>query len=147
MNLTVKVQGYRKEWQREDNMKRYILSIGLLIVALVVVTGCMTGGYKDISAQEAKDLIDQNPNIVIIDVSPFYSQGHLPGAVSYPIGNGTLEDAIPSLDKDAKYLVYCHSDSVAIQAANLLVDAGFTDVYRLDGNYSAWIDAGYPVEQ
>jgi rhodanese-related sulfurtransferase len=44
------------------------------------------------------------------------------------------------------YLVYCHVDSVAIQGAQKLVDAGFIHVYRLEGNYAAWVDAGYPVE-
>jgi rhodanese-related sulfurtransferase len=26
------------------------------------------------------------------------------------------------------------------------VDAGFGKVYRLQGNFAAWVDAGYPVE-
>ncbi|MBU7027620.1 MAG: rhodanese-like domain-containing protein, partial [Theionarchaea archaeon] len=42
---------------------------------------------------------------------------------------------------------YCHSTSVAIQGAQKLIDAGFTNVYRLEGNYSAWVDAGYEVEK
>ena len=45
------------------------------------------------------------------------------------------------------YLVYCHVDSVAIQGAQKLVDAGFMKVYRLAGNYKAWVDAGYPIEK
>jgi rhodanese-related sulfurtransferase len=63
------------------------------------------------------------------------------------IGDGSLDNAIPTLDKNATYLVYCHVDSVAIQGAQKLVDAGFHNVYRLEGNYGAWVDAGYPIEQ
>ena len=103
--------------------------------------------YIDVTPQEAKKLIDENPGLIIIDVSPNYDNGHLPGAVSYYIGDGSLEKAIPSLDPNGKYLVYCHVDSVAIAGAQALVDAGFKNVYRLAGNYAAWVDAGYPVEK
>lgn len=110
-------------------------------------TAEMKKGYLDVSPQEAKKLIDANLDLVIIDVSPNYTQGHLPKAVSYYIGDGSLDKAIPILDKNGKYLVYCHVDSVAIQGAQKLVDAGFKNVYRLAGNYQAWVDAGYPIEK
>ena len=102
--------------------------------------------FTDLSPAEAKDLIDNNPDLIIIDVSPHYDNGHLPGAVHYYLGDGSLDAAIPYLDPTAMYLVYCHVDSVAIAGAQKLVDAGFTNVYRLEGNYGAWVDAGYEVE-
>jgi rhodanese-related sulfurtransferase len=136
-------------------MKRYLIVVGILLLALVgvfTIVSCNndtdgTTGYTDLTPAEAQNLIADNPDLIIIDVSPAYDQGHLPGAVSYPVGDGTLEAVIPTLDKDATYLVYCHVDSVAIQGALALVDAGFTNVYRLEGNYSGWVDAGYPIEQ
>lgn len=133
-------------------MKWYMI-LALLLVVPAILVGCTeseeaeTGGYIDVSPADAKDLIDNNPDIIIIDVSPHYAQGHLPGAINYYLGDGSLDDAIPTLDKDATYLVYCHVDSVAIAGAQALVDAGFGKVYRLEGNYSAWVDAGYPIEQ
>jgi len=107
----------------------------------------MDSSYMDVSAMEAKELIDNNPDMIIIDVSPAYGNGHLPGAVNYYLGDGSLDAAIPSLDPKGKYLVYCHVDSVAIAGAEKLIDAGFENVYRLEGNYGAWVDAGYPVEK
>ena len=86
-------------------------------------------------------------DLVIIDVSPHYDSGHLPGAINYYNGDGSLDEAIPGLDKDKTYLVYCHVDSVAISGAKKLIEAGFEKVYRLVGNYSAWVAAGYPVEK
>jgi rhodanese-related sulfurtransferase len=105
------------------------------------------GSYTDLTPQQAKELIDTTPDLVIIDVSPHYDEGHLPGAISYYLGDGSLEKAIPTLDRDVPYLVYCHVDAVAIAGAEALVDAGFAMVYRLEGNYSGWLDAGYPVER
>lgn len=107
----------------------------------------MAEGYIDVSPAEAKELIDSKPGLVVIDVSPKYDEGHLPGAINYYVGDGSLDAAIPTLDKAKEYLVYCHVDSAAILGAQKLVDAGFTTVYRLEGNYKAWVDSGYPVEQ
>jgi adenylyltransferase/sulfurtransferase len=141
--------------RRPVSMKWYVAAVLLLVAAMTAVAGCgeepeaetTTGSYIDVSPAEARELIDNNPDLIIIDVSPHYDQGHLPGAVHYYLGDGSLDDAIPTLDKDATYLVYCHVDSVAIAGAQKLIDAGFTKVYRLEGNYGAWVDAGYEVEK
>lgn len=114
--------------------------------ALDSSTTTQTTSYIDVSPAEAKALIESEMDLVVIDVSPHYDNGHLPGAVHYYLGDGSLEAAIPSLDKSKKYLVYCHVDSVAIRGAQMLVDAGFSPVYRLEGNYGAWVDAGYDIE-
>ena len=133
-------------------MKKVYTIIGLLIIISLLVAGCNeqesgeASSYIDVTAEEVKDLIDTKPDLIIIDVSPNYDNGHIPGAVNYYIGDGSLDDAIPSLDKDKEYLVYCHVDSASISGAQKLIDAGFTTVYRLEGNYQAWLDAGYPIE-
>ena len=132
-------------------MKFYLI-VGVLALALLAVVGCAQQqtaeiSYVDVTPAEAKALIDANPDLIIIDVSPHYAQGHLPGAVHYYLGDGSLDEAIPTLDKSDTYLVYCHVDSVARQGAQKLIDAGFENVYRLEGNYSAWVDAGYPIEK
>lgn len=107
----------------------------------------LSPSYIDVSPKEAKKLIEDDPEMIIIDVSPSYDQGHLPGAVNYYVGDGSLDVAIPDLDPDAKYLVYCHSDSASIAGAQKLIDAGFKEVYRLEGNYSAWVAAGYEIQK
>ena len=91
--------------------------------------------------------IDGNPDLTVIDVSPDYAKGHLPGAVNYYLGDGSLDAAIPNLDKNAMYLVYCHFESASRAGAQKLEDAGFQNVYRLDGDYSAWVAFGYPIEK
>ena len=128
-------------------MKKILLIIGTLIIASVFLLGCADIiGYTDLTAQEAKDLIDTTPDLVIIDVSSKYAEGHIPGSVNYYVEDGSLDDAIPTLDKNLPYLVYCHVDSASIKGAAKLVQAGFDPVYRLEGNYQAWVDAGFPIE-
>jgi rhodanese-related sulfurtransferase len=109
----------------------------------VVTTAPAPAGYTDLIPAQAKDLIATEKDLVIIDVSPYYANGHLPGAISIPLA--TLDATIPTLDKTKPYLVYCHGDAPSISGAQKLADAGFTRVYRLAGNYAAWVAAGYPV--
>lgn len=102
--------------------------------------------YLDVSPEKAKELIDGEEEIIVIDVSPKYDEGHIPGAINYYVGDGSLDEAIPNLDSGMTYLVYCHTDEASMLGAQKLIDAGFMSVYRLEGNYAAWVDAGYEVE-
>jgi len=94
---------------------------------------------------EAKQLLDKTTDVVVIDLSPrYYGKGHLPGAVNLPASD--IPEAISGLNKDATYIVYSHWTGAPLSAAELLKDAGFKNVYALKGNYGAWTNAGYPVE-
>jgi rhodanese-related sulfurtransferase len=131
--------------------KSFLSFICLSVFVFTIICGLSYAAekvsYIDIPPAEAKALIEKSPDIIIIDVSPAYAKGHLPKAVHYYIGDGSLDKAIPKLDKNKTYLVYCHVDRVSIQGAQKLIDAGFKKVYRLKGNYKAWVDAGYPIEK
>lgn len=104
--------------------------------------------YKDITSPVAYQMYLEGTFDLIIDVVglDIYSQGHLPGAVNYIWADGTLNSKIPTLDTEGTYLVYCHTDPPSTDSAQSLVDAGITNVYRLEGNYRAWVNAGYPTE-
>lgn len=104
--------------------------------------------YMDIKPKEAYDRYLNNEFDLIIDVVglDIYNLGHLPGAVNYVWADGTLNDKIPELDPTWTYLVYCHTDPPSTASAQALVDAGIENVYRLEGNFNAWKEAGYPVE-
>jgi len=109
--------------------------------------GQMQATYMDVSAAQAKDLIDSNPNLIVIDVSPHWAEGHLPRAVSY-YPSSALQSAINSgeLDPNDEYLVYCHADGPSRNGAQALIDAGFTTVYRLESHFGGWESAGYEIE-
>ena len=60
--------------------------------------GVMTeAGYIDMTPMEARELMDLLDDLVVIDVSPKYAEGHLPGAINYHFGDGSLEEAYPGL--------------------------------------------------
>ncbi len=100
-------------------------------------------GYVEVPAEEAWVMTQENPDLVVVDVSPMYDEGHLPGAVSAPLSS--LDSIAAEWDPQGDYLVYCHSREASERGAQTLVDAGFAAVYRLGGEYGGWTDAGLPV--
>lgn len=91
--------------------------------------------YKKITAEEAKERMDQDDKIVILDVrtEAEYEEGHVPGAIVIPnetIGSESLKE-LPDLDQEI--LVYCRSGNRSAQAAKKLVEAGYTQVYDFGG--------------
>ncbi len=47
--------------------------------------------------------------------------------------------------KDAKVVIYCRSGNMSTQAAQELVQAGYTNLWELGGGMIAWKDAGLPL--
>ena len=111
----------------------------LLALALPIgCVGCSGGGssaYEQISAAEAKALMDNESGYIIIDArtQEEYDQGHIPGAIlipEYEIAD-RAEKELP--DKDQLILVYCRSGRRSKIAAEELVKLGYTNVKEFGG--------------
>lgn len=91
--------------------------------------------YIKITAAEAKEIIDGDEAIVILDVrtADEYATGHISGAILLPFDEIPVkaEQLIP--DKDVKILVYCRSGNRSKTASNSLIDMGYTKVYDFGG--------------
>ncbi len=101
--------------------------------------------YKDISVTDAKAMIESNPSLLILDVraTQEYAQGHLKDAVNIPLSDLPLRTG--ELEKNRPILVYCQSGNRSAQASSILVKAGFTSVYNMEGGLTAWINSRYPT--
>ncbi len=91
--------------------------------------------YHKITAEQAKERIDSGDDLIILDVrtQEEYDAGHVEGALLLP--NETISDVRPDLlpDLDQEILIYCRSGNRSAQAANKLVDMGYTAVYDFGG--------------
>jgi phage shock protein E len=74
-----------------------------------------------------------------------YATGHVAGAIDIDVESTTFDSQIASLDKDAAYLVYCHSGRRSALAAARMAAAGFTDVVD-GGGIDGLVAAGAPTE-
>jgi len=93
--------------------------------------------FKHLQISEFPALIKQG-NVVIADIRDpnAFAAGHIPDAV--PLTNETIADFIRETDMDAPVVVCCYHGHSSQQAAQYLISQDFTDVYSLDGGFSAW---------
>lgn len=116
--------------------KRMFLLCAILILTL---TGCDTQKQEEalmnITAQEAKQLMDTQEGYVILDVRTpeEYAQEHIPGAVLIP--DYELQEKAEAVltDKDQMILVYCRSGRRSKNAAQVLVSLGYTQIREFGG--------------
>lgn len=92
--------------------------------------------YKDISPEEALAIMQQNPNVKIIDVrTPAeFATGFVRGAVNIPLDQ-IEAGQIPELmsNPEEKYLLYCRSGRRSGLAAEILSARGYKDVSNFGG--------------
>lgn len=121
-------------------MKRIIILLLLLFLPVFLSSckgaeGAIKDGYRQINAEQAKKIMDEQQGYLILDVrtKEEFEQGHIPGAVLLPNEEiGTEEiDVLP--DKDQLILVYCRSGNRSKQASQKLVDLGYTNIYEFGG--------------
>src|SRR3972149_6829654 len=100
---------------------------------------------KEISAQEADELLKKNGKYLLPDVreKDEYREGHLEGALSLPRDflEIKIESAVP--DKSTPILAYCAGGVRSLLAANALKEMGYQNVISMSGGYTAWKTAGY----
>ena len=121
----------------------------LLLLALLLLTGCAQEvenkvNYENITAQEAKELMDREEGYVILDVrtEEEYAQGHIPGAILIPDYEIETKAEAILTDKNQMILVYCRSGRRSKNAAQALLELGYTDIREFGGI----IDWPYEIE-
>ena len=119
------------------NMKKTILTV-LILTMIIVIAGCQKTEeitYKQISQEEAAEMIAKDDGHVIVDVRRMdeYIEGHIPGAICIPNENIDQErpDKLPDLDQII--LVYCRSGNRSKQASEKLAAMGYRNVYEFGG--------------
>lgn len=120
-----------------------IAVILLIVVAISILAGCSSenqpsdsnDSYTKITAEEAKIMIDQENDLIILDVRTpeEFDAGHIPGAVNISSTEitATVEGVIT--DKSDTILVYCRSGSRSAGASQELSNLGYTNVYDFGG--------------
>ena len=128
-------------------MKKWII----LLLSVMMIAGCgqekekdREAVYMNITAQEAKVIMDSQEDYTILDVrtQEEYDQGHIPGAILIPDTEikAKAEDVLT--DKEQMILVYCRSGRRSKLAAETLVELGYTNIKEFGGI----IDWPYEVE-
>ena len=122
-----------------------------LLLAVMLLTSCgqteekaQEAVYVNITAQEAKEIMDTRGGYIILDVrtQEEYDQGHIPGAILIPDTQIGARAEKVLTDKDQLILVYCRSGRRSKLASEILVELGYTNIREFGGI----IDWPYEVE-
>ncbi|MBW6471038.1 MAG: rhodanese-like domain-containing protein [Methanosarcinaceae archaeon] len=132
------------------------IAISIFLIMLFAGIGCIgsedTQGtettakltFTDISVEQAKQMIDNN-EVFILDVrtQEEFNAGYIEAATLIPVDE--LASRLGEVPEDAKILVYCRSGNRSVTASNILINAGYTEVYNMLGGINAWNNAKYPT--
>lgn len=115
----------------------------ILVFMALGITGCRGTDKKGtnmetkaevITAKQAKEIMEQNTECVILDVreQSEYEEGHIAGAILIPYTEiKNRKEELP--DKDQLILIYCRSGRRSAIAAASLIEMGYTNVKDFGG--------------
>lgn len=126
-------------------MKKLSLILAAIILILSLAACSLpwsnnSDGYTQISYEEAKKMIDERDDIIILDVrtQEEFEGGYIKGAILFPSQEVNEETAAQKLpDKDQTILIYCSSGGRSKKVAQQLVDMGYTNIYEF-GGINSW---------
>lgn len=102
---------------------------------------------KEITVEEARIRLAQNPNIVLVDVREDneWQKGHASQAVH--LGKGILERDIEKMFPvpDTEMIMYCGGGYRSALTADVAQRMGYRNVYSLLGGYKALVQADWPM--
>ena len=115
-----------------------------------LLSGCIASSadWQRVDVEEFDQAIEENESAFLLDVrtqTEWEQDGHLENATLIPHSElEAREGELPS-EKDTMILLYCRSGNRSQDAAQTLVDLGFTNIIELETGINGWKDAGMPV--
>ncbi len=123
---------------------RHFMVMGMAWIVCVMppmsVAEVGSSNVKNLSAQEAKDYLNENPTTLVLDVRTKveFDEGHLDDAINIDYFASDFTKRVAMLNSDETYLVHCRSGVRSTKALTLLKEAGFRNLLHLDGGINAW---------
>lgn len=127
----------------------------VVFATLVALAGCQgssnaqSGTVKEtIPVDQFEKKLAETPNAQLIDVrtADEFSEGHLKNAVNMNVNREDYKQQFGTLDKNRPVFVYCLSGGRSSNAAKIMQQMGFKEIYNMDGGILKWDKAGKYIE-
>jgi phage shock protein E len=121
----------------------------LVLTAMLTALACQAAEAPTVTEISREELAIEAPETrLILDVRTpeEFAAGHVENAVNIP--HDQIAGRLPEIERytQAPVVIYCRSGRRAGLAAEVLSEAGFTNLLHLTGDMDGWIAAGLPVE-
>lgn len=136
-------------------MWKTILTIAILLIIGIIMfnifnksnTQTKSAMSIDISTEEFKEKRSETEGVIIdVRTKGEYEEGHLAETDHlYDLMNGDFQAQLDNLDKEKTYYLYCRTGNRSGQAARIMKNAGFENVYNV-GGFDDLADAGFETE-
>jgi len=118
-----------------------ILSIVLFFLSCSSASNTITAQTinKKVSKTEFAELMKKSgAQLIDVRTPREFSNGFIEGAKNIDYNGDSFEKQMKKLDKNKPVLVYCAAGGRSENAAELLKEWGFIEVYDLEGGYNGW---------
>lgn len=91
--------------------------------------------YQTISAKQAKEFMQEGKDYILLDVrtQQEFAEEHIEGAVLIPHSQLECHAENELKEKDAHIFIYCQSGRRSANAAAILADMGYINIYDIGG--------------
>lgn len=128
-------------------MKRNSFLIILIAIALVVTNCDGQSGVQKLEADNFENKLTTTTDKIILDVRTpgEFADGHLAESTLINYYDSDFKEQVEKLDKSKPVFVYCKGGVRSANAAKILAESGFKEVYDLQGGFDSWVGAKKPV--
>ena len=101
---------------------------------------------RETDVEGARKLVESGAVLIDVREDNEFEAGYAAGAKH--MGRGVIErDIVQTFpEKDTEIVLYCGGGYRSALAADMLQKMGYTNVWSMDGGWTAWKDSGAPVE-
>lgn len=123
-----------------------------LILLLTFSSSCAQktqSNLKVLPAQEYLKTFEQTKGAQLIDVRTpeEVQEGYIAGAKNINFYDENFAEQVKTLHKNQPVFLYCRSGGRSGKASQMLLEAGFTQVYDLQGGMNAWSSENMPIQK
>lgn len=104
------------------------------------------GKVENLNPDEMSKRMKDHPGTILDVRTPEeWSEGMIEGATTYNFYEDNFADQLRTLPKDQPVYVYCAAGGRSSEAAKVMSEMGFREVYNLDGGIGEWKARGLPT--
>ena len=116
-----------------------------LSISLLTLCACDSGQSQTVTKVDKATvlkMIDEDPELALIDVrtAEEVAGGIIENSINIDWNGPDFKSNVEQLDKSKPVVVYCMSGKRSAAASEYLVEAGFQQVFDLEGGYLSWIE-------